>query len=80
MSDLEHFAEFAETVLTTENGSPLVLQEFQRSMLAEHFEGVRELLILMGKKLGKSSLLAGRGLYELCTVPFARGRNRCRLA
>lgn len=71
MSDLDRFAEFAESVLTTEDGAPLVLQDFQRSMLTEHFGGVRELLILMAKKQGKSSLLAGRGLYELCTVPFA---------
>ena len=71
MSGLDRFAEFAGKVLTVEDGSPLVLEDFQRSMLTEHFEGVRELLILMPKKLGKSSLLAGRGLYELCTVAFA---------
>lgn len=71
MSALDDFADFCESVLTTENGRPLLLEGFQRSMLAEHFEGVRELLILMPKKLGKSSLLAGRGLYELISEPYA---------
>lgn len=71
MSNLQDFADFAESVLTTEDGSPLVFEDFQRSMLTEHFEGVRELLILMSKKLGKSSILAGRGLYELISEPYA---------
>lgn len=71
MSDLDRFAHFAASVLTTEDGSPLILEPFQRATLAEHFGRVHELLILMPKKLGKSSLLAGRGLFELCTVPYA---------
>lgn len=70
-SALDAFADFAESVLTTEDGSPLVFEDFQRSMLTEHFEGVRELLILMPKKQGKSSILAGRGLYELISEPYA---------
>ncbi len=61
MSDLDDFANFAASVLTTEDGSPLILEPFQRQMLAEHFEGVRELVILMPKKQGKSSALAARG-------------------
>ena len=71
MSDLDDFANFAASVLTTEDSSPLILEGFQRQMLAEHFEGVRELVIIMSKKLGKSSLLAARGLYELISKPFA---------
>ena len=69
--ELTQFACFAEAVLTTEAGDPLVLEDWQRAMLVEHFEGVRELLILTPKKQGKSSLLAGRGLYELIARPFA---------
>lgn len=68
---LKRFAAFAEAVLTTESGAPLILEPWQLSMLTEHFEGVRELVILTPKKQGKSSLLAGRGLYELITKPGA---------
>lgn len=72
MSELDRFEHFCRTVLTSEDGSPLVLEPFQKAMLTEHFEDrVRELLILTPKKLGKSSLLAGRGLYELISVPYA---------
>ena len=70
-AELERFAKFTEAVLTTEAGDPLVLEPWQLQMLTEHFEGVRELVVLMPKKNGKSSLLAARGLYELITVPGA---------
>lgn len=71
MKALDRFASFAESVLTTEAGEPLIIEPWQRTMLAEHFAGVRELLILTPKKQGKTSLLAGRGLYELITIPYA---------
>lgn len=75
MSDLDRFVNFAASVLTTEDGSPLVIEPFQRAMLTEHFAGVRELVCITPKKLGKSSLLAGRGLFELITVPDATGKS-----
>jgi phage terminase large subunit-like protein len=40
-------------------------------MLAEHFDGVRETLILLPKKNGKSTILAARGLMHICATPDA---------
>lgn len=68
---LDAFDRFVRAALTDENGRPLALEPFQREALTEHFEGVRELLWLLPKKSGKSTILGGRGLYELITVPHA---------
>jgi phage terminase large subunit-like protein len=68
---LDAFEHFVNVALTTENGEPMVLEPFQREALTEHFEGVRELLLLLPKKQGKSALSSARGLYELVTVPHA---------
>lgn len=37
-------------------------------MLADYFDGVRETLVLIPKKNGKSTLLGALALYHLCTV------------
>ena len=71
MSSLDAFEQFVSVALTTENGKPLKLEPFQREALVEHFDGVRELLLLVSKKAGKSTIMSGRGLYELITVPHA---------
>src|SRR4051812_37319277 len=47
------------------------LEGFQRSMLAEHFAGAAETLILLPKKNGKSTLLAALALFHLITTPDA---------
>jgi len=70
-SDLEPFARFCERVLTTENGDPLGLHEFQRRMLGDFFDGCRETLILISKKNGKSTLLGALALFHLCSTPDA---------
>jgi phage terminase large subunit-like protein len=71
MSTLDAFEKFVNLALTTERGDALALEPFQREALTEHFEGVRETLLLLPKKSGKSTILAGRGLYELITVSHA---------
>lgn len=58
-------------MLTLEDGSPFVLEEFQRRMLVDFFEGSAETLILIPKKNGKTTLLAALALFHLCTTPDA---------
>jgi phage terminase large subunit-like protein len=54
-----------------EDGSGLVLHPFQRRMLRDYFAGATETLILVGKKNGKSSLLAALALYHLVVTADA---------
>jgi phage terminase large subunit-like protein len=68
--ELEAFARFC-AALTLENGSAMVLEPFQRSMLADYFAGCVETLILIPKKNGKSTLLAALALFHLVTTPDA---------
>jgi phage terminase large subunit-like protein len=65
--DVEGFAQFCQQ-LRVENDSRLELYPEQRTMLADYFEGVRETLILISKKNGKTTLLAALALYHLLTT------------
>lgn len=65
---LDSFENFCRKFLTREDGEALTLQQFQRDMLRDLFEGRRETLILISKKNGKSTLLAALALYHLCTT------------
>lgn len=67
---LDGFAAFC-ALLTLEDGSPFVLHEFQRQMLADYFGGARETLILIPKKNGKSTLLAALALHHLLVTSDA---------
>ncbi len=67
LSNLEGFRLFC-SLLRMESGSPLVLYPEQLVMLSEYFDGVRETLILIPKKNGKSTLLAALALYHLLTT------------
>ena len=69
--ELDAFCWFAERFLRLEDGRPMVVEEFQRRMLADYFTGMRETLILVPKKNGKSTVLAALGLYHLITVEDA---------
>lgn len=66
-ADLEGFADFC-LGLKLEGGQPLELFPEQRLMLADYFDGIRETLILIPKKNGKTTLLAAVALYHLLTT------------
>jgi phage terminase large subunit-like protein len=69
-AELNRFAAFCKG-LTLPNGKPMVLEPFQRLMLRDYFAGVRELVILVPKKNGKTSLLAALALHHLLTTDDA---------
>jgi phage terminase large subunit-like protein len=69
-SELPAFARFC-AALVLEQGTPLVLEPFQRTMLRDYFEGVRETLILLSKKNGKTTLLAALALWHVIRTPDA---------
>lgn len=54
-----------------EDGRPLELEPFQRAVLEDFFGGARELLVLLPKKNGKSTLLGALALWHLLQVPDA---------
>src|SRR4051812_29511651 len=47
------------------------LEPFQRTLLADYFDGVRETLVLLSKKNGKTTLLAALALFHLLLVDDA---------
>ena len=52
--------------LTDESGRPLVIEGFQRLVLADYFDGARETVVLLvGKKNGKTSLFAAVALWHV---------------
>lgn len=69
--ELELFAAFCHDALTVEDGSPLELHDFQRTMLADLFDGARETICLLPKKNGKSTIIGALALFHLCTTPDA---------
>ena len=69
--ELEAFARFCSNALTTEDGSPFALEPFQLEILADYFAGVREIVVLLPKKNGKSSLVGALALWHLLSTPFA---------
>ena len=71
MKELDQFARFCREHLRLENGRPLVVEDFQRRMLADFFAGATETVILISKKNGKSTLIAALSLYHLVTTPDA---------
>src|SRR5438128_1580603 len=64
---LTAFARFCSE-LVLENGKPMALEPFQRKMLTDYFSGVRETVILIPKKNGKTSLLAALALHHMLTT------------
>jgi phage terminase large subunit-like protein len=69
--ELDAFTRFCARVLTAEDGRPFLIEDFQRQFLADHFGGVRELVVIAPKKQGKTSLLAALSLYHVLSTPFA---------
>ena len=68
--ELTTFERFCRELILP-NRSPLVIEDFQRQLLADYFDGVRETLILIPKKNGKTTLLAAIAVYHLLTTPDA---------
>jgi len=57
--------------LKIEDGSPFVLQDYQEIIAWDYFDGVIELIIIIPKKNGKTTLLAALALYHLLVTPNA---------
>jgi phage terminase large subunit-like protein len=57
--------------LILENGAPFRLEPFQRVLLEAHFGGATELVCVIPKKNGKTTLLAALALYHLKHWPAA---------
>lgn len=68
---LEHFEEFCRRFIVLDNRRPLLLEDFQRHILADFFAGAREVLVLLPKKNGKTTLLAALAIYHLIYTPDA---------
>jgi phage terminase large subunit-like protein len=60
--DLDRFCGFAERFLTDERSRPLMIEPWQRRLLAHYFAGTRELVVVVSKKNGKTSLFGALGL------------------
>jgi phage terminase large subunit-like protein len=69
-SRLEKFAGFTSRLILP-NGHPAHLIPAQRTMLADHFAGAIELLLLLPKKNTKTTSLAELGLYALMSTEGA---------
>jgi hypothetical protein len=69
--ELERFTRFCERHLRLEDGAPLVVEGFQKTMLSDYFAGTTETIILCPKKAGKSTLVGALSLYHLATTPDA---------
>lgn len=68
--ELETFEKFC-LQLKLPDRRPLVVEEFQRQILSDYFDGIRETLILIPKKNGKTTMLAALAVYHLLTTPDA---------
>jgi phage terminase large subunit-like protein len=69
--ELGAFGRFCEALLLLEQGGPLTLENYQRRLLADYFDGVVETLVLIPKKNGKTTLLAALALWHLIRVADA---------
>lgn len=67
---LANFGRFCSE-LKIEDGSAFKLHTFQRKLLRDYFEGVRETCIIIPKKNGKTTLLAALALYHLLVTDNA---------
>jgi phage terminase large subunit-like protein len=70
VSDLDDFGLFCSQ-LTLDNGRPMVLEDFERTILAGYFAGCRETLAIVPKKNGKSTLIGALTIWHVLFVPNA---------
>lgn len=71
VAELRRFEAFAALIKTV-HGTPLVLEDYQRMVLLAHFAGVAEILVLLPKGNGKTTLIAALVVYHLLTTDFPR--------
>jgi phage terminase large subunit-like protein len=64
---LAEFVKFCAQ-LTLDTGQRFVVEPFQRDMLQDHFDGTAELLVLIPKKNGKTTLMAALGLFHMLAI------------
>jgi phage terminase large subunit-like protein len=64
---LDHFVRFCLGLVLVQGGS-LVIEDYQRRLLRDYFDGARETIVLISKKNGKTTLLAALGLYHVCST------------
>jgi phage terminase large subunit-like protein len=67
----EH-AEACRDLIVLDNGLPLVLEGFQRGMVADLLSGIRELHVRIPEENGKTTLLAAITLIHLLSKPDPR--------
>jgi phage terminase large subunit-like protein len=67
---LDSFAGFCSKLIL-ENGRSFEVEPFQRELLTDYFNGVRETLVLLPKKNGKTTLKAALALFHVITTPDA---------
>jgi len=67
---LASFRDFCSE-LKVEDGSPFTLHDYQQTIVRDYFDGVTELIIIIPKKNGKTTLLAALALYHLLVTPNA---------
>lgn len=66
------YVEACEKLITLDNGQPLILEDFQRDIVADLLSGVRELHIRIPEENGKTTLLAAIALIHLLSTPDPR--------
>lgn len=69
---VEVFAKFCEQLLVTENGGPLILEDWQRNVILDLFDGAQESVILLPKGNGKTTMMGALSLFHLVTTEDAR--------
>jgi phage terminase large subunit-like protein len=62
--DLDVFDRFCQR-LVLEDGARMLVEPFQRAMLADYFGGTTETLVVIPKKNGKTTIMAALGLFHL---------------
>jgi phage terminase large subunit-like protein len=70
--ELEAFDAFCRAYLVIENGGSLLLEDWQREVLIDHFDGAVEEVVLLPKGQGKTTLFAALSLWSLLTTSDAR--------
>jgi phage terminase large subunit-like protein len=66
------FAKFCAQLLVTENGGPLVLEDWQRGVILDLFDGAQEAVVLLPKGNGKTTIFGALSLFHLCSTQDAR--------